>query len=160
MPATGLETSQLLIVDDVKTNVMLLEQILRRADYGNVASTTDPRRTFSLCAELRPDLILLDLQMPHMDGYAVMSRLKSEQSDTTYLPILVLTADITPEAKRTALSLGAKDFVTKPFDVTEVLLRVSNLLQTRALHRELERRNADLERMMQERRPVSSGGPS
>lgn len=151
MPLRARLDSQILIVDDVRTNVALLEMILRRAGYGNVAGTTDPRETFQLCEELRPDLILLDLTMPFMDGYEVMTRLAAERSDTTYLPILVLTADATPEAKRTALSLGAMDFLTKPFDATEVMLRVGNLLETRGLHIELESRNANLEQQVQER---------
>ncbi len=153
MPTRPRLDSQILIVDDSRMNVALLELILRRAGYSRVSSTTDPRETFELCRRLRPDVILLDLTMPHMDGYEVLTRLEAEQADPAYLPILVLTADATPEAKRTALSLGAMDFLTKPFDATEVLLRVANLLETRGVHLELERRNVELERRLRVESP-------
>ena len=86
----------------------------------------------------QPDLILLDLMMPHMDGYSLLTQLRSRVPDNHYLPILVLTADVAPKAKQQALSLGAKDFLTKPFDAAEVLLRVYNLLETRWLSVQLQ----------------------
>src|SRR5438132_13217381 len=136
-----LQNAQILIVDDQEANVRLLEGVLRRAGYSKLVSTTSSRQVLSLYAECQPDLILLDLTMPYLDGFQVMEQLKTLLSESSYLPILVLTADITQEAKQRALSSGAKDFLTKPFDHTEVLLRIKNLLETRFLHLQLQNRN-------------------
>ncbi len=137
MAAAALRDARILIVDDEPANVLLLERILKRDGYQQVRSTTDARRALPLFQELEPDLVLLDLRMPHMDGFAVMEQLRPRIPMDAYLPILVLTADITPMAKEKALSGGAKDFLTKPLDATEVLLRIRNLLETRFLHLEL-----------------------
>ena len=126
--------ARILVVDDERVNVVLLERILEQDGYTNVRSTTNSEQAVALYDELEPDLILLDLHMPGLDGFAVMERLEPRIASDTFLPILILTADIRPEIKRQALSAGAKDFVTKPFDRTEVLLRIQNLLQTRFLH--------------------------
>jgi CheY-like chemotaxis protein len=115
-------------------NVVLLERILEQDGYRNVKSLTDPSEVVALYDQFEPDLVLLDLHMPKLDGFAVMKLLEDRISSDTFLPILILTADIRPEIKRRALSAGAKDFVTKPFDRTEVLLRIQNLLETRFLH--------------------------
>jgi len=146
-----LRAASILIVDDEESNVRLLERILGGARYSNVASTTDPHRVIPLYVQREPDLILLDLHMPHFDGFEVMRQLKPLIPDGTYLPILVLTADVTSDAKERSLSDGAQDFLTKPFDVTEVLLRVGNLLETRFLHRELQQQNQSLEDTVRER---------
>ena len=138
---------RILIVDDQPANVELLEAILDGAGYKDVLGTTDPREVIRLHHEFEPDLILLDLMMPHMDGFAVMSQLAARIPAGEYLPVLVLTADITPEARARALSAGAKDFVTKPLDHLEVLLRIRNLLETRQLHLQLAAQN----RMLDER---------
>jgi putative two-component system response regulator len=138
---------KILIVDDQPANVELLEAILDGAGYKDVLGTTDPREVVRLHHEFEPDLILLDLMMPHMDGFAVMSQLAARIPADEYLPVLVLTADITPEARARALSAGAKDFVTKPLDHLEVLLRIRNLLETRQLHVQLAAQN----RMLDER---------
>lgn len=148
---TTLSEASILIVDDEEPNVRLLERILDGAGYSNVESTTDPRRVLPLYIEREPDLILLDLHMPHLDGFEVMRQLKPLIPDGTYLPILVLTADVTSDAKERSLSDGARDFLTKPFDVTEVLLRVGNLLETRFLHRQLQQQNRRLEDRVRER---------
>jgi putative two-component system response regulator len=111
----------------------------------------DPREVVSLFAQVQPDLILLDLTMPYMDGFQVMEQLKPLVPDSDYLPILVLTADITAEAKRRALSMGAKDFITKPFNHMEVLLRIKNLLDTRFLHIQLQDQNLILEEKVRSR---------
>src|ERR1700730_12847774 len=103
---------------------------------------SDPRHVLPLFEEYKPDLILLDLLMPYFDGHAVMKQIAARIGSNCYLPILVLTADITPKAKQKALSAGASDFLTKPFDVIEVLLRIRNLLETRHLHLQLSRHNA------------------
>ena len=145
MQADRLSAARIVIVDDEPANVRLLERILQHAGYTDLTSTTDPRDALALCKETEPDLILLDLHMPHVDGFAVMAELRPLLVDDNYLPILVLTADITPEAKQRALSGGAKDFLTKPIDPPEVLLRIKNLLDTRFLHLQLQNQNLILE---------------
>src|SRR5260370_32532882 len=114
MGEVDLSSSSILIVDDQQANVDLLEQILGMQGYQKVASTTDPRQVVALCHKLSPDLILLDLHMPYLTGMDVIQQLRGLIN--SYLPILVLTADITPEAKRQALKVGANDFLSKPFD--------------------------------------------
>lgn len=146
-----LTTSRILIVDDQPSNVMLLEGILQEEDFTSFHSITDSREALAAYIEYRPDLILLDLQMPYLDGFAVMKQLQACIAPGDFLPILVLTADITPEAKRRALSEGALDFLTKPFDAMEVVLRIKNLLQTRSLHRQLQEQNEVLDHKVRER---------
>ncbi len=144
--------ARIVIVDDEITNVLLLERILNRSGYRNLRTTTDPRDVIPMM-DWQPDLILLDLQMPHLDGFEVMEKLSPWISTYkgSYLPILVLTADATPESKERSLSMGARDFLTKPFDRTEVLLRINNLLETRSLHLQLRDENTILEEKVQER---------
>ncbi|MBL0277191.1 MAG: response regulator [Anaeromyxobacter sp.] len=124
---------KILIVDDQPVNVLLLEQMLRGAGYDAVSSTTDPAKVCELHLVNRYDLILLDLQMPGMDGFQVMENLKEIETGG-YLPVLVITAQ--PAHKLRALKAGARDFVSKPFDLAEVLLRVHNLLEIRLFHLE------------------------
>jgi putative two-component system response regulator len=145
MRARGQRRDRILIVDDELGNVLVLEQLLELAGYDDVHSTTKSTEVEALYAELRPDLILLDLRMPVLDGFAVMRRLAEVTDPDDYVPILVLTADVTPEAKRAALEGGANDFVTKPFDHAEVLARVANLLDTRCLHVQLRHHSERLE---------------
>ncbi|MGH2720190.1 MAG: HD domain-containing phosphohydrolase [Actinomycetota bacterium] len=133
--------NRILIVDDQPANVALLERLLAQGGYTQIASTTDPRNVTRMYREFEPDLILLDLNMPHLDGFAVMHELAPLLPPGQYMPILVLTADATPDAKRRALSAGAKDFLTKPLDHIEVLLRIRNLLETRLLHVQLANQN-------------------
>ncbi|RQS02352.1 response regulator, partial [Burkholderia sp. Bp8998] len=116
---------------------LLLEQILRRAGYAHVESTMDASAVYELHRRHRYDLILLDLQMPGTDGFQVMESLKSLEADS-YLPVIVITAQ--PVHKLRALQAGAKDFISKPFDLAEVLMRVRNMLEVRLLHRELRKR--------------------
>lgn len=146
-----LEEAMILIVDDQEPNIILLEGFLRQARFKNIKSTSDPRQMLPLFQAIKPDLILLDLHMSHLDGFEVMQQLKADLPVDSYLPILVLTADITPQAKQRALASGAKDFLTKPFDYTEVILRIRNLLQTRFLHLALQEQNQSLEIRVQER---------
>lgn len=136
---------RIMVVDDEPGNVLVLEELLRLAGYREVRSTTDPRQAESLFAAFRPDLVLLDLHMPVLDGFELMSRLSASIRHDDFVPILVLTADVTAESRRAALEGGAKDFVTKPFDHVEVLARVGNLLDTRALHLQLRTQNETLE---------------
>jgi putative two-component system response regulator len=137
--------SRILIVDDEPSSVRLLCAILARAGFENVRSTSDSREAIGLCEEFRPDLLLLDLHMPHLDGFAVLRQLSSWIQDSVYFPVLVLSADITHDARKRALSSGAKDFVNKPFDTTEVQLRIKNLLATRFLAVALDREKQLLE---------------
>lgn len=151
MSQSDLQASKILIVDDEEATVQLLESILRREGFRNVHSVTDSRQVLPLFSSLAPDLILLDLNMPHFDGFEVMKQLRGRIPYGTYFPILVLTADIAPEAKLTALSMGAKDFLTKPFDRVEVLLRIANLLETRRLTLLLQDQHQALEARVRER---------
>lgn len=140
--------ASILIVDDQETNVMLLEQMLRNAGYQHVTSTMDPRKVCPLHLEHRYDLILLDLQMPDMDGFAVIEALKKIETGG-YLPVLVITAQ--PAHKVRALKAGAKDFVAKPFDLIEVQTRIRNMLEVRLLYRKLDDYNKMLEHTVRER---------
>jgi putative two-component system response regulator len=145
------EEARILVVDDQKANVLLLERVLREAGYRNIETTTDSRLALDLFSRFEPDIVLLDLMMPHLDGFQVMRMLQQVASQDEYRPVLVLTADVTEEIKRRALAGGAKDFLTKPFDVQEVLLRIGNLLETRRLHRILRGQNELLEERVRER---------
>jgi EAL domain-containing protein (putative c-di-GMP-specific phosphodiesterase class I) len=140
-----------LVVDDEPANVVLLERVIRSAGIATVVSETDPSQAVRRCSEVAPDLVLLDLHMPSMDGFAVMSALRAALPDDAFVPVVVLTADTTTESRDRALSEGAKDFLTKPFDRTEVILRVRNLLETRMLYRDVQRHNASLEADLAER---------
>ena len=122
---------RVLIVDDQQASVRLLERMLRNAGYASVASTLDPHQVCELHRRNRYDLILLDLQMPGMDGFRVLEGLKDVERDG-YLSVLVMTAH--PGHKQRALQAGAKDFISKPFNAVEVLTRVYNLLELRLLH--------------------------
>lgn len=146
-----LEGRRILLVDDEPRNVLLLESALQAAGFRDVHSTMDSRRVIPLCRELRPDLLILDLHMPEIDGFELIRRFGRRGEQERYLPILVLTADATEAAKRHALSTGANDFLTKPFSITEAVLRIRNLLETRALYAELERRNGELADRVAER---------
>lgn len=146
-----LKGARILIVDDQEANVHLLRGLLQRTGYTNLCSTTDPRQTLTLFGENLPDLILLDLMMPHLNGFQVMELLKPLVAEDIYLPVLVLTADANPQARQRALAGGAKDFLTKPFNPTEVLLRIRNLLETRFLHVQLRNQNEILEARVRER---------
>jgi len=143
--------AKILIVDDEEANVRLLEGLLRQSGYTNLRSTTDSRKVIGMYTEMQPDLVLLDLRMPHRDGFEILEELQVLTPEGSYVPVLVLTADVTSEALRRALLAGAKDFLTKPFDLQEVLLRIRNLLQTRFLHLALQYQNQTLEQRVQER---------
>ncbi len=136
--------SRVIVVDDLEPNLRLLEKMFKSVGITNVYGFTDPRVFASACADLDPDLVLLDLHMPHMSGIEVLAALRASTPRDAFVPVLVLTADITAEARERALAGGAKDFVTKPFDRTEVLLRSRNLLETRLLYRRLQQRSERL----------------
>ncbi|MRV73401.1 EAL domain-containing protein [Duganella sp. FT92W] len=146
-PADILNAS-ILIVDDQAVNVQLLEYLLTSSGYTAVSSTTDPRVVAPWHEQHRYDLIILDLQMPGMDGFAVMEALKPLETDA-YLPVLVVTAQ--PDHKLAALEAGARDFVSKPFDPIEVLTRIRSMLEVRLMHRQAKNYNALLEQTVRER---------
>ena len=143
---------RILIVDDEPANVALLEDMLSDQSYVQVKSTTDSREVVELCSEFDPDLILLDLFMPHMDGFTVLEALSGNRTKV-FLPIIVLTADVNEQTKLRALNLGATDFLNKPLDHIEVLLRIRNMLETRRIHQLLENRRAALEDAIAARAP-------
>jgi PAS domain S-box-containing protein len=140
--------ASVLIVDDQEANVALLEQLLREAGYTRVVSTMNPHEVCALHRKHRFDLILLDLQMPGMDGFQVMEGLKTNDADG-YLSVLVITAQ--PGHKLRALQAGAKDFISKPFDLIEVKTRIRNMLEVRLLYKKLEKHTLVLEQTVQER---------
>jgi len=148
LEASEVLNASILIVDDQEANVMLLEQLLRNTGYTRITATTEPRTVAGLHRQHRYDLILLDLQMPEMDGFAVMDALREIETDS-YLPVLVITAQ--PGHKLRALQSGAKDFVSKPFDLVEVQTRIHNMLEVRLLHRKLAHYNQALEQAVRER---------
>ena len=145
---TEILNASILIVDDQEANVLLLEQMLREAGYARVSSTRDSSKVCALHRENRYDLILLDLQMPVMDGFQVMAGLKTNEEDA-YLAVLVITAQ--PGHKLRALQAGARDFVAKPFDLVEVKTRIRNMLEVRLLYRKLEESTKVLEATVRER---------
>jgi putative two-component system response regulator len=146
-----IQSSRILIIDDQIENVKLLERTLRGAGYSRLESVTDSRKALNVFTEFRPDLVAMDLRMPNVDGFALLKQLRSRIPEGAFVPVLVLTADDSRKAKQEALSLGAKDFLTKPLDLAESLLRIYNLLETRWLHVELQNHNATLEAKVSER---------
>lgn len=142
-PLTPFADARVLVIDDNPANVALIEAMLTLSGLKTVTTYTDPCEALAELDAMDPDLIVLDLHMPNVDGYSVLGRL-AERSDGGSLPVLVLTADATPEATRRALGLGASDLLTKPFDTTEIVLRVRNLLETRLLYRALRHDNLRL----------------
>ena len=140
--------ASILIVDDQESNISLLVQLLTDVGYSNLTSTMNPQEVCALHRKHHYDLILLDLQMPEMDGFQVMAALKTNEIDA-YLPVLVLTAQ--PGHKLRALQAGAKDFVSKPFDLVEVKTRIHNMLEVRLLYKKLDNYNKVLEQTVLER---------
>ncbi len=152
--AADILNAGILIVDDQEANIFLLEQLLYQAGYSSITSTQDPHMVYSLHRKNRYDLILLDLQMPGMDGFKVMEGLKKIERDG-YLPVLVITAQ--PAHKLHALQVGAKDFISKPLDLAELLARIRNMLEVRLLHKESKIHNLILEQTVQALRETESG---
>ena len=141
---------KILIIDDEPLNVALLEDILTAVGYRQFRSVTDSRTALDTCDSFAPDLILLDLMMPHVDGLAILHSLRSAGNEA-FLPVIVLTADANERTKRAALGAGATDFLLKPFDHLEVLLRIANLLDMRRLHIQLDTQRAALEDALREK---------
>lgn len=135
--------SRILVIDDEPANVELLEQLLHREGFNNVISTTESERALSIFHAFKPDLILLDLRMPKVDGFSLLTSLGEHRTAQVFLPVIVLTADVTRETKHKALAMGATDFLTKPFDTVEVMLRIWNLLETNLLYKKIVRLQPD-----------------
>ncbi len=130
--------ARILIVDDEEANVRLLERLLRSEGYSHIRATTDSSSALEIFGEMEPDLLILDLHMPFPDGFVLLEHVNNCTPQSDYLPILILTGDVSEDAKNRALVLGAKDFLTKPFSVLEARYRVRNLLRTRRMHLELQ----------------------
>ncbi|HEY8548841.1 MAG TPA: HD domain-containing phosphohydrolase [Vicinamibacterales bacterium] len=146
-----LGAARILVVDDEPANVRMLDRLLTNGGCRHVLGITDPRETIAVMPIARPDLIILDLHMPHLDGFEVMQALRPLLASERYLPVLIVTADDTPTVKQRALAMGARDFLAKPFDSVEALLRIRNLLVTRQLYAQLEREQQQLELAVFER---------
>lgn len=145
--------ANILIVDDQILNIRLLERVLTQAGYANIFSTTDPTQTIAFYTKHDIDLLLLDIRMPTMDGFEVLAELKTTTPEAynDYLAVLVLTAELTSETRNKALTAGAKDFLTKPFDQIEALQRIHNILEVRILHKQVLQQNVELETRVKER---------
>ncbi|MEK6802754.1 MAG: response regulator [Nitrospirota bacterium] len=136
---------KLLLIDDELPSLKLMEAILKQAGYSKITTTSDPRQAVQLYQEVKPDLIATDMRMPQMDGFEVMRQLAAVIPAEDYVPILVITGELDAPTKHRALAEGAKDFLNKPVDATEVVLRIKNQLVTRQLHRQLRMHNEHLE---------------
>lgn len=147
----SLKDAKILIVDDQQANVEVLENLLQVKGYTQVSSVTDARKAIPAIKEIQPELILLDLMMPHLSGFELMAKIKEEGLMSRYMPIMVLTADVSMEAKQRALAGGASDFTTKPFNLVEVDLRIKNLLYNVYLLTQLRDQNVVLEEKVAER---------
>ncbi|QMV44113.1 HD-GYP domain-containing protein [Cohnella cholangitidis] len=145
MDKLELNLAKILIVDDQEYNISLMERILVRAGFQHIHSTMDPLRIELMLEEIEPDIVLLDLHMPGMDGLQVLKMIRERTGLEGYLPVLMLTADTTSEVRQQGLQAGVNDFLTKPYDRVEVILRINNLLRTRFLHLELQQNNSTLE---------------
>jgi putative two-component system response regulator len=143
--------AKVLIVDDQEYNVSLLERILRRAGFQHVHSIMDPLQIQAMLVAVEPDIVLLDMHMPGMDGLQVLKLIREQTGEDSYLPVLMLTADVTPEVKQQGLQAGVNDFLTKPYDRMEVILRINNLLKTRQLHIQIQLHKNTLEERVKER---------
>jgi putative two-component system response regulator len=146
-----IQNSRILIIDDQAENVLLLERALRGAGYRHLMTLTDSRKVLATFNEFQPDLIATDLRMPFIDGFSLIKQLRLWVPAGTYIPVLVLTADNSRQAKQEALALGAKDLLNKPIDLAEALLRIYNLLETRWLHVELRKHTEELEQKVRAR---------
>jgi putative two-component system response regulator len=147
----ALKSARILIVDDEVPNIRALLKLLKWAGYSHLRGLSDPREVAAAVAAERPDLLLLDLHMPHLDGFEIMDIVRPLFLPHEYFPVLVLTGDMDDEVRTRALAGGAKDFLTKPFEQMEVLLRIRNLLETRRLHVALRKQNELLEEKVMDR---------
>ncbi len=146
----NLKSANILIIDDQYINIEVLEGFFEIQGYHNVKSIDDPRVFQTVFEKFCPDIILLDLTMPYFSGYDIINEIKKTNTNNIFLPVLVLTADVSSESKKKALAAGATDFLTKPYDLIEVGLRVNNLLFTRFLHKNLNNDYSKLEQKLNE----------
>jgi putative two-component system response regulator len=146
-----LKNAKILMVDDQEANINLVFSMLRDRGFVSLHSLTDSRRVLAMFTELQPDLVLLDLRMPNVDGLSLLKQLRSRISGSEYLPFLIITGDLSERSRQTALSLGAKDFLTKPINPAEAVLRMYNLLETRFLYLALKERNRVLDEIVKQR---------
>lgn len=142
--------AKILVIDDQEQNIRLLTRILEKDGYENVRWTTNAAEALPIYSEFNPDLVLLDVHMREKDGFQVLEEIVAHNG-RSHVPVLMITADDSADVKRRALALGAKDFVGKPFDSAEVLLRIRNLLETQFLYQRLRDQNMELERKVAER---------
>ncbi|UWG97026.1 response regulator [Dehalobacter sp. DCM] len=142
--------SRILIVDDNSVNILLLEKLLKMSGYTQIISTTDSRTTLDLYLQYHPDLILLDLKMPYLDGFEVMEQLKNIKEEDI-IPIIAMTAYDESEYRLRAFMAGARDFIGKPFDYAEVLIRIKNVLEIRIMHNDIRENNRRLLDKVEER---------
>jgi putative two-component system response regulator len=143
--------ARIFILDDEPVNVILLERTLTEAGFSNIETSTDPREALQICTINPPDLLILDLMMPHINGFALLHSLREKWGANNRIPVLVLTADASRDTCHRALTFGANDFLNKPIDRMEVLLRVQNLIETRLLYKELREANRHLEERVEKR---------
>ena len=146
-----LKNARILIIDDQDSNILVLEELLLMKGYFNIHKVNDAREALAAMANIKPHLVLLDLMMPHLSGYDIMDKMRAEGYMDGFMPVLVLTADATNEAKKMALDKGASDFITKPFNLSEVNSRITNLLRNVYLLNLLSNQNTSLEQKVQER---------
>lgn len=142
--------ANILIIDDENLSIRLLTQILQKGGFRYIHSITDPRQAVELYQKIKPDCVVLDINMPHMNGFQVLEELRKISADT-YLPVIVISADDNPGSKFAALESGAKDFLNKPYDRVEVLLRIKNLVEVRILNNQIANQNKFLESKVRER---------
>ena len=151
MQNINLKHAKILVIDDQVANTDVLSDLLELEEYVNVKAINDSRQALDIVKDWKPDLVLLDLMMPFYNGFDIMKMIKENLLENEFLPILVLTADISNETKRKALSEGATDFLFKPFELVEVSLRISNLLQSRYMFLQLQKQNKQLDIKVNER---------
>ena len=151
MDPKSIHDARIAVVDDETANVQLLQRILKLEGYTDVSGYTDPREFLDTCRILPPDLVLLDLMMPEVNGFEVLKRFQESVDDFDYRPVMIITSDDDRDTKQKALSSGARDFLAKPVSPVEVRLRVGNLLQTRSLQLELQRHAERLEERVRSR---------
>jgi putative two-component system response regulator len=151
MESAELSTSTILLVDDQESNIVFLERLLKHQGYKRVISMVDSREVLPYIKSQEPDLILLDLSMPYLDGWQILAELKNLIPKNHYVPVIVLTADSSRETRLRALSAGAIDFLTKPLDTLEILNRIHNLLYSRHLHKQQHLHSILLEKTVEVR---------
>ena len=154
MQDLDLSSIKILLVDDEAHCTKLMEALLKQAGYSRVTATNDSRQAAQLFQEVKPDLVALDMRMPHMDGFEVMRQLKPMIPNDDYVPILIITGELDAPTKHKALAEGANDFINKPVDGTEVVLRIKNQLETRRLHQQVRMHNQHLEAQVRLRTKV------